>query len=469
LQETTGRSNAKVLYFWNSVEYVCFIEQGGISLLSVASGKVRESAWHRWAAVVLLTLLFATSFVDRFILSLLADPIARDLGLDDSQLGLLMGAGFSILYSLAGLPLAHWIDTYQRKRLLLGGVTLWSVMTIASGFANGYASLLVCRAGVAIGEAVLTPAAVSLIADFFIRERRATPMAVYSSVGAIMGTGSFVVGAFVLQIAGTLQEALSMAPWRLTLVFVGLPGLILAICFLAIVREPQRRASEDIDADKAKLTDFFAYLRNNWTFYLPFLLSGGLLTIFGLGMPAWMPTILVREHGYDPSQAGYAFGFTTAPAGLVGIFFWPWLAMRIERIRRNAGPPAALLIAACAALIVFPIAPRIEDTSLLLAWMTAAVMISGAWAVLPVIGFQIFSPSRFRGRLAAMNLLSMNLLGFGVGPSLIVYLGTLGRQPGSESMLSLGLSRAGLLVAPLLLVTMIICLIQARHLVDIED
>ena len=96
-------------------------------------------------------------------------------------------------------------------------------------------------------------------------------------------------------------------------------------------------------------------------------------------------------------------------------------------------------------------------------------MISGAWAVLPVIGFQIFSPSRFRGKLAALNLLSMNLLGFGLGPSLIVYLGRLGGPPGMASELSLGLSRAGMLVAPLLLVTMIICLFQSRHLVDVDD
>ncbi|WP_084398740.1 MFS transporter [Henriciella aquimarina] len=428
-----------------------------------------QDAWQKWVAVTLLTLLFATSFVDRFILSLLADPLSRDLGLGDGQLGLLMGAGFSILYSFAGLPLAHLIDTYQRKRLLLAGVALWSLTTIASGFANGFASLLVCRAGVAVGEAVLTPAAVSLIADYFIREKRATPMAVYSSVGAIMGTGSFVVGALALEFAGTISESMAMAPWRLTMVLVGLPGLFLAFLFLLLVREPERRVSEDRDADKASLVDFFAYLRRNWAFYVPFILSGGLLTIFGLGMPAWMPTILVREHGFDPSQAGFAFGFRTAPAGLIGIFFWPWLAMRIERFRRNAGPPVALLIAACAALIVFPFAPRIDDTSMLLIWMTAAVMISGAWAVLPVLGFQIFSPSRFRGRLAAMNLLSMNLLGFGVGPNLIVYLGRLGTEPGTDSVLSLGLSRAGLIVAPLLLVTMIVCVLQSRQLADIDD
>jgi len=435
----------------------------------VASRAEGQGPWRKWVAVILLTLLFATSFVDRFILSLLADPISRDLGLGDVQLGLLMGAGFSILYSLAGLPLAHWIDRYQRKRLLLAGVVLWSCTTIASGFATGFTSLLICRAGVAIGEAVLTPAAVSLIADYFVREKRATPMAVYSSVGAIMGTGSFVVGALVLKIAGPLQETFSMAPWRLTLVFVGLPGLLLALCFLLLVREPVRRVSADKEGAQTGIGDFGRYLRSKWAFYVPFLLSGGLLTIFGLGMPTWMPTILVREHGFDPSEAGFAFGFRTAPAGLFGIFFWPWLAMKIEKRHRNSGPPAALLIAACAAFIVFPIAPRIEDTSLLLAWMTVAVMISGAWAVLPVIGFQIFSPSRFRGKLAALNLLSMNLLGFGLGPSLIVYLGTLGGADGAASELSLGLSRAGLLVAPLLLVTMIICLIQSRHLVDVDD
>lgn len=437
--------------------------------IDVRVGLSSEGAWQKWVAVVLLTLLFATSFVDRFILSLLADPIAQDLDLGDAQLGLLMGAGFSIMYSMAGLPLAHWIDTYKRRKLLLFGVVLWSTTTIASAFASGFLSLLVCRSGVAIGEAVLTPAAVSLIADYFIREKRALPMAVYSSVGAVMGTGSFIVGAYALDLAGSLTESFNMVPWRITLVLVGIPGLLLAICFFLFVREPERRVSIDGGSQRTSFLDFIYYLRKNWTFYFPFLLSGGILTIFGLGMPVWMPTILVREHGIDPSAAGYAFGFSTAPAGLAGIFFWPWLAMRIEKRRRNMGPPLALLIAACAALVIFPLAPRIDSTPVLLVWMAVAVMISGAWAVLPVIGFQIFGPNRYRGRLAAMNLLSMNLLGFGVGPILIVYLGRIGVEAGGETVLSLGLSRAGGIVAPLLFVLMLVSVLQSKKLANIDD
>src|SRR5580693_699217 len=138
-----------------------------------ASGAAMQPAFSRtraWYIVGFLTLLFVFSTVDRTILALLAAPVSKSLALTDAQMGLVLGLGFAALYSLAGLPLAQWIDIGTRRTVITAGVLLWSVMTVMSAMARDFTTLLICRAGVAFGEAVLSPAAVSLIADMFPRE-----------------------------------------------------------------------------------------------------------------------------------------------------------------------------------------------------------------------------------------------------------------------------------------------------------
>lgn len=200
-----------------------------------------ETAKGRWYIVGLLTLLYGLSFIDRMILALLAQPVALSLGLSDMQLGLLMGAGFAVVYSLAGLPIAHFVDRGNRKLIVTLGVLCWSVLTVASAFARDFSHLLVLRAGVAIGEAVLTPAAVSLIADMFPRKARAAPTAVYASMSSIMASGSFVIGAAALGLSTAIQHSTGLEPWRMTMVFVGAPGILVAAIFYFTTREPIRR------------------------------------------------------------------------------------------------------------------------------------------------------------------------------------------------------------------------------------
>src|SRR5580693_4273673 len=196
---------------------------------------------RRWWTIALLGLLLAVSFVDRQILALLVNPIGKELGLSDTRLGVLYGAGFGILYSLAGLPLAQWLDRSARIRIVVFGVVAWSCATIAAGFASDYWTLLACRSGVAIGEAVLTPAAVSLIADMFAPDRRTLPTSLYTAVASLMGVGAFAVGGAAVDLATRLSPVVGLEPWRLTLVLVGAPGLLLAAILAFTGREPDRR------------------------------------------------------------------------------------------------------------------------------------------------------------------------------------------------------------------------------------
>lgn len=431
----------------------------------------RLKSHQNWLVVLLLALMFAMSLTDRLILSVLANPVAQSLRIADSQLGLLMGTSFAVLYGLASLPMGQWIDQYNRKRLVVVGVVLWSTMTIASGFAGTFTLLLITRSGVAFGEAVLTPAAVSLVADLFVKEKRALPMAIYSSAGAVMGTAAFVVGGMALAVAGRVADKVGLEPWRLTFIVAGIPGLVLALVFLILVREPVRKGHKLGDANDVDFLVFLGYFRKHWWFYLPLLASSGAFCLFIYSMLSWTPTIMVRAHGFKPADASFVLGALTVPLQLAALGFWPWLVMRIERTRSYEGVPRSLLFASLWALPFFMFAPLMTNKYLFVGGMCLSIITSAAWAVLLPLGFQIFGPSRMRGRLSALALIVMNLVGYGLGPVLTVYFGHLWERARipiawgiSTNPLARGLATDGLIAVPIMIVCTYICVRTAKRL-----
>jgi MFS family permease len=426
---------------------------------------------QNWLVVVLLALMFAMSLIDRLILSVLANPVAQSLRIADCQLGLLMGTSFAVLYALASMPMGQWIDSYNRKRLVVIGVVLWGAMTVASGFAGNFTTLLIARSGVAFGEAVLTPAAVSLIADLFMKERRALPMAIYSSAGAFMGTAAFVAGGMALALAGRMADKIGLEPWRLTFIMAGAPGLVLALIFLVLVREPVRTGRNLGDANDVDLLAFLRYFKRHWWFYVPLLASSGAFCLFIYSMLSWTPTIMVRAHGFKPADASFVLGAVITPLQLAALAFWPWLAMRIERKHSYRGVPLCLLFASLWAVPFFIFAPLMTDRTLFVGGVCLSIVTSAAWAVLPPLGFQIFGPSRMRGRLSALTLVAMNLVGYGAGPVLTVYFGHLWKgvhMPAHWSVatdpLARGLATNGLIAVPIMIICTFICVKTVKRL-----
>ena len=225
---------------------LCSSSRRNISILGVnvgigTRGATRAGAWY---IVGVFAVLLMMSYFDRFILALLANPISQDLDVTDRQMGLLLGFGFAALYALAGLPIAWFLDRGNRVRAVAIGVFVWSAGTIAAAFAESYAQLLVLRASVAIGEAVLTPAMVSLIADLFEPKARSGPTSIYIAIGTIMTGGAFVIGGLAVDVAGVIQGSLlpDWPVWRITLILVGLPGILLAIA--AALDRTRARASQ---------------------------------------------------------------------------------------------------------------------------------------------------------------------------------------------------------------------------------
>lgn len=202
---------------------------------------------YAWYALGLMTLVYTLSFIDRQILSILAEKIKGDLGLDDAQLGFLYGTAFAIFYTLFGIPLGRLADTWYRGRLMAMGLVVWSAMTAASGLASTYAQLAAARVGVGVGEASASPAAFSMLAGYFPDKRRALAMAIYSS-GVYLGMGlSLPIGGLIAdgwdraRAAGTVS--LDFAGWQVAFLVVGLPGLFVA-AWVWSLREPPRLASD---------------------------------------------------------------------------------------------------------------------------------------------------------------------------------------------------------------------------------
>lgn len=203
---------------------------------------------YSWYVLSVLVVIYILNFVDRNILSILAEDIKADLGLSDDQLGFLYGTAFGVFYALFGIPLGKLADSWHRIRLMTVGLTIWSAMTAFSGFAKNFTMLSVARIGVGVGEATASPAAYSLISDYFPKKMRATALAIYSS-GLYLGAGvSLLIGGKIVEwwnAAYPTDAPLGLAGWQAAFIIVGLPGILLAMLVLTL-REPLRGQAEGL-------------------------------------------------------------------------------------------------------------------------------------------------------------------------------------------------------------------------------
>ena len=400
-------------------------EPGAIASQCVDRTPSRERAWY---TIFLLTALYVISYLDRSILALLAQPVARSLGLGDRQMAILLGLGFALFYAVGGVILAHFVDTGNRRTVVTAGVVAWSVSTVLSGFASSFWMLLLLRSGVALGEAVLTPAAVSLIADLFPRERRGLPVAVFTSVAGFMTIGSYVVGAMMVDLAGAVSHAVGLEPWQMTFVFVGLPGLLLGGIFALTATVPVRTAHHGaVKAlnNEASVSALIAYLRDRLRFFGPLLSLTGLNCVYSLAIVSWLPTLLVREHGLGVSKTGYLVGLVGVPAGLLGNFFWQWRATRLQRGDPVKGVPRTLVLPAILSAPCLVAGLMSHSMALELAGFGLGLFMGTAFSVLGPIAIQLFGPERMRGRIMSLNYLIVALLGYGAGPLAAVEIGAL--------------------------------------------
>lgn len=381
-------------------------------------GPSRFTAWY---VVGFLSLLYGLSFVDRMILPLVANLVMSELEINARQMAVLLGAAFAIVYSVAALPLANMLDRGDRVRWVGIGVFFWSAMTVASAFAQSFYALLICRAGVALGEAVLTPAALSLIADLFRQGERTLPTSVFTVVGSVMSSGAFLAGGAILASAEMFDGHFSLAGWRVAMLVVGAPGLVLAMIWMLTVRDPGRQDSSE-SRKVMSLSDLFAYLRRFRKFYGFFYLGVALIALPHLATIAWLPTVLSRTFELSTARAGVSVGAVGITAGVMAGVFWPWLSARLARGGRKDAVFVGLILSNAIAVVFLAMSLRQDSLqpALVLLWF-AMFGIKGALTISPLVLVN-FGLHPVRARLVSIYLLVSYLIGYSSGPLLAVLL-----------------------------------------------
>ena len=292
----------------------------------MTAGAAASAGRYAWYVVILLTATQVVSYIDRFLPSLLLESIKHDLALTDLQVGLLMGPAFGLFYVFIGVPIGWLADRYSRRRILAIGISLWCTMTAAAGLARGFVPLFLTRMGVGLGEASVAPCSVSLISDYFPRERRAPPLSLFMA-GTFLGAGTAFLfgGPLVHHIASLPSVHLpllgDLRSWQLAFVVVGLPGFVLAALMFTI-REPRRQdqARRELDADAAghaSLGAALRFMRKRWTaFGTLFIGSAAVVTMGSLSF--WNVALFGRTWGWSVRDVGIATGVLFFVGGPIG-------------------------------------------------------------------------------------------------------------------------------------------------------
>lgn len=314
-----------------------------------------------------------SGFVDRQILSLLVIPIRRDLGITDTQMSVLMGLSFALFQAVMGVPIGRVADRRSRRTIIGLGVAAWSLMTMVSGLARSFTQLLLARIGVGVGEATLQAPAVSLIADYFPRARRATAMSVYT-LGTFFGSGlaylvgGAIAGAATARTRWELPLVGELYPWQVVFFAVGAPGLVIALLF-ATVREPPRHDAV-LGVPAAPFAALLRYVQANAAAFTTQSLGFALSATVNYGIAAWLPTFLVRTYGWPIARAGIVQGTLTMTIGVLGVVSGGRVADRLVRRGVVDGPLRVGIIGALGMVVfagLYPLMPTAALAVLLLA------------------------------------------------------------------------------------------------------
>lgn len=389
-----------------------------------ASGEAKSP--YAWFVLAVLCVGSIVSYIDRQIINLLVEPIKIDLGINDTQIGLLQGFSFVIFYALLALPLARLADSSNRVRVIMYGVLCWSFATFFCGLAASFAMLFIARMFVGVGEATLAPSSYSLIPDYFPRDRASMAISIFAG-STFVGSGiAYIIGGRIigyLETVGSVELPLIglLAPWQMTFIIVAMPGLLVFLLLLA-VREPERRdagvASKE-GVNDARIAAVVGHLRNNLRLFVGLFFGLTLLAAGTFAVNSWAPTFFIRVYGWSPDHVGAVFGTLVVIASAGGVFSGGWIA---SALMQRGVSSANMLVPMVSAGLAIPLAiafPLMPTSTLALAVLAPTLFLSAVpfgcgSAVLPLV-----SPNRMRAQMVALYLLIANLVGFTLGPTSI--------------------------------------------------
>ena len=379
----------------------------------------------RHYALGVLVAVYTFNFIDRQILSILIEPVKTDLGLSDTAMGLLTGFAFATFYVTLGIPIARIADRTNRRNLIAGAISIWSLFTAVSGLAQNCWHLLIARIGVGVGEAGCSPAAHSMIADYYPAEQRATALGIYS-LGIPFG---IMFGLFA---GGWINEFFG---WRMAFFVVGLPGLLLALLVRFSLTEPPRGMAEGRTDKGAQpgVLETLHYLWQKKSFrHMSF--AAGLAAFVGYGFITWAPAFLIRSFDMSTGEVGTWFGLILGIPGGIGIALGGYLADKAGA----KDPKWYLWTTALALLVVCPlnfvVFTATNATTAFIA-MIIPVLLSNFYQATTFSQTQGISELRMRALAAGILLFIMNIIGLGLGPQLVGLISDLLKDTyGTESL-----------------------------------
>lgn len=399
--------------------------RAGAATLAMAAGEFPNSSRrYAWYVTGLLTLTQIVSYIDRFLPSLLIQPIKNDLGLTDFQVGLLLGPAFGIFYVFVGVPIGWLADRRSRRTLLSIGISIWCAMTAAAGLVRGFWPLFVARLGVGLGEATVAPCSISLISDYFPRAKRNRALSLFMA-GTFLGAGSaFLFGGPVVHWIGSLppfQLPLigTLTTWQMSFLIIGVPGFALALLMYTI-REPirQDQVVSGLDADsagRASLKAALIFIRGKWrAFGALFVGSAAVVTMGSLVF--WNVALFDRVWGWNVRDVGIATGLLFLTGGTVGTLLGVrvtngWIAARQEHATLKALWTG--LAIAVPGFALYPVMPSAELAicALFFAFVGQAMAAAAGPATLTLI-----APGQIKSQATAIYYLAIGIAGQLLGP-----------------------------------------------------
>lgn len=381
---------------------------------------------YAWYVVVILFLAYTVAYIDRQIMALLIEPIKRDLGISDTQISLLHGFAFVIFYTITGIPLGRLADRRNRRVIISAGIFAWSIMTAVCGLAKNFWSLFLARVGVGVGEACLSPAAYSMIADYFPKHKRGMAISFYT-MGIFVGAGmAYIVGGLVIQIAGQLKDITlpfigSIRPWQLTFFIVGIPGLCI-VALMSTVKEPARRdllIMKNRENTHLSLRESSAFFLSHWKTYGTLFFGFAFEATLSYGYFAWTPSMYIRTYEWTATEISFAFGCIVALLGTSGVLIGGVLA---DKIVAKGKPEAYITISMFSVVgaMAFGVPSAMMPSAFsALMLLSPTIFCLGIHVGLAPAAVNYITPNQLRGQAIAIYIFVVALTGMSLGPTTV--------------------------------------------------
>ena len=387
----------------------------------------KQGGTYAWFVVFILCVTSIFAYLDRQLINLLVEPIKSDLGINDTQIGVLTGFSFALLYVIAAVPIAWMADFGNRVRVITIGIFCWALATFFCGLATTFLMMFLARTLVGLGEATLAPSGYSLVGDYFQKEKVGLAISCLTGSGFLGAGLAYIIGG---QIIGTLNQAESytlpllgvVAPWQLAFMVVAIPGLLLVL-IMQLVKEPPRQSEVAAEYIKLKSRESFAalfhYVSMNRRLFISLFFGLAVMASATFAIMNWMPEYMARSFNWSPQKFGNTFGTIILIGSPAGVFSGGLIAsIWMKRGQVNANILVPITAAFCAAICAFFFTHASSEQQAILYGIPtvffSAMPFGCGTATLPLV-----TPNRLRAQVVAIYLLCANLLGLTLGPTCV--------------------------------------------------